>query len=128
VIDFNLLVHRLIPYLISFEDNTNLGINILAGRAFRCELHRAKIKFVRSLNGILGNVGTASPANLTRSLINTFCTPSLLFGLEALLLTKSQTTSLSYPYNSAYMKLFFTFDKEVVKQCKFLLVIYLSRE
>jgi len=98
---------------------TYLGITFLAGRAFRCDLQRAKIRVFRSLNGILGKVGTASPAYLTLSLIYTFCTPGLLFGLEALLLTKPHTPSLSYPYNSAYMKVFFTFDKEVGKQCKF---------
>ena len=64
-------------------------------------------------------MGSTSPVNFTLSLINNFCTPCLMFGLEACVLTKSQNNSLSYPYNSAFMKLFSTFDKDVVRQCQY---------
>jgi len=40
------------------EQVTYHGITILAGRAFRCDLHRAEVKLFKSLNGILGKVGT----------------------------------------------------------------------
>jgi len=73
------------------------AVTILAGWSFRCDLHSVKITSFRSLNGILSKVGTASPSKLTLFIIYIFCTPSLLFGLEALQLTKSQITSLSYP-------------------------------
>ena len=42
-----------------------------------------------------------------------------MYGLEALRLNKSQMSSLSFPYNSAYMKLFSTFDKSIIKQCQY---------
>ena len=91
-----------------------LGIYIVAGRSFKCNLHSAKIKFFRSLNGILGKVGSSPPLAITLSLVASNCNPILLYGLEALRLLKSQVNCLNYPFNSAFMKLFQTFDKNVI--------------
>lgn len=96
-----------------------LGIVIKAASTFRCNLHSSKVKFFRSLNGILGKLGTSPQINLTLSLIETFCNPVLLYGLESLHLTKSDISLLSFPYNSVYMKLFATFDKSILTLCQF---------
>jgi hypothetical protein len=71
------------------------------------------------LNGILGKVGTSAPVGLTLSLISSNCNPVLLYGVEAILLNKSETQSLTYPFNSGFMKLFSTFDAKVVAQCQY---------
>jgi hypothetical protein len=96
-----------------------LGLYIIAARSFKCNLHCAKTKFFRSLNGILGKVGTTAPVGLTLSLISSNCNPILLYGLESIRLTKSQTQSLNYPFNSAFVKLFSTFDAKVILQCQY---------
>ena len=96
-----------------------LGLYIMAGRAFRCNTHCPKVKYFRSLNCILGKVGTMTAINVILSLISTNCNPILLYGLEATRLGKSQLNSLNYPFNSGFMKLFNTFDPKVIAQTQF---------
>jgi hypothetical protein len=96
-----------------------LGLYIVAARTFKCNLHIAKVKYFRSLNAILGKVGSVSPVNLALSLISSNCNPVLLYGLESVHLTKAQVQSLTYPFNSSFMKLFHTFDAKVISQCQF---------
>jgi len=91
----------------------------VAGTAFKCSLHNVKIKFFRSLNSIIGKLGSNAPVDVTISLVNAFCNPILLYGLESLRLSMANINSISYPYNSVYMKLFSTFDKNVTTLCQF---------
>jgi len=56
---------------------------------------------------------------VTLSLISTNCNPILLYGVESLRLTKTDVGTLSHPYNSAYMKLFQSFNKQVITMCQF---------
>src|SRR5271163_953655 len=106
--------------VISWTDQIRyLGVTIVAGRTFRCDLHKAKIKYFKSLNGILGKMGSDPPISLTLTMINTFCLPSLMYGLEAIYLTKKQIDSISYPYNAAFVKLFKTFNINTIYQCQF---------
>jgi hypothetical protein len=53
------------------------------------------------------------------SLVAAHCNPVLLYGLEAMFLNKSDISSLSYPYNSVFMKIFSTFQLNVVTLCQF---------
>src|SRR5271156_2697453 len=96
-----------------------LGLFITAARTFTCNMHHAKLKYFRSINGILGKVGTTAPLCLTLSLILSNCNPILFYGLEAIRLSKSQTQGLTYPFNCAFVKLFGTFDKNVISQCQY---------
>jgi hypothetical protein len=96
-----------------------LGIVIKSAPVFRCDFHTSKVKFFRSINGILGKLGSHPQINLTLSLTSTFCNPVLFYGLEALHLSKTDISVLTYPYNSVFTKLFSTFDKSVVMQCQF---------
>jgi len=58
--------------------------------------------------------------SLTLSLVNTFCVPSLMCGWDDLRLIKSQIRGLSYPFNSVFIKLFYSVDiKNVARQCQF---------
>ena len=57
-----------------------LGIYIKSGRNFSCNMHCAKIKYFRCLNGILGKVGTSSSIDIILSLVSSFATPVLLYG------------------------------------------------
>ena len=82
-------------------------------------MHNAKVKFFRSLNSILGKVGTSSPISVSINLVTAYCNPVLLYGLESIRLSKANSSSISYPFNSVFMKLFSTFDKSVVTLCQF---------
>ena len=84
---------------------------------YRCDLHN--VKYFRGLNGLLGKMGSSPNIQLTLWLISSFCTPVLFYGLDAMRLTKAQLNSLTFPYNSAFMKLFSTYDLKIITQCQF---------
>src|SRR5258708_8401544 len=56
---------------------------------------------------------------LILKIVSTNCNPSLLYGLEACPVTNRQVQSLSYPFNSVYMKLFKSFNANVIKQVQY---------
>jgi hypothetical protein len=43
-----------------------LGVYIISDKTFNCNTHEAKLKFYRSVNGILGKIGTASSLDVSR--------------------------------------------------------------
>jgi hypothetical protein len=96
-----------------------LGVVIVANKIFKCDPHSAKVKFFRSLNGVLGKIGTCTDINVSLSLVSSFCTPVLLYGFDTGALSKSQVDKLAYPFCSIYYKLFNTFDKQTIVQCQF---------
>jgi len=51
-------------------------------------------------------------------LINTKCMPSLLYGLEACPLAKSELSSLDFVVNRFFMKMFRTSNIEIVRNCQ----------
>ena len=96
-----------------------LGITFNSGRSLCCDLHNKKTKFVDSINGIFCKIGTRASPNVLLFLIFSKCVPILFYGLEGLSLTKSQLDSLSYAYNSSFVKVYSTFSKESITQCQF---------
>lgn len=96
-----------------------LGMYIPAATNFKCNLHYSKMKFFRSLNSLFGKLGSSPHIGITLFLVSTNCNPILFYGLEAMRLSKANYSSLCYPYNSAYMKLFSTFDKNTITLCQF---------
>ena len=91
-----------------------LGIVIKSAKNFKCCFHEKKIKFYRSINGILGKLGSDPPISVTLSLVSSNCAPVLLYGLEALVLNKADINTLSSPYNSVFMKFFKSFNKNMI--------------
>src|SRR5467141_1116994 len=57
--------------------------------------------------------------NFILKIVSTNCNPSLLYGLEACPVTKRQLKSLSYPFNSVFMKLFKTFNADIIRQVQY---------
>jgi len=96
-----------------------LGIFIVSAKTFKINLHQAKMKYFRSLNDILGKVGTTCPINVTLSLVNSFATPVLLYGLETACLNLSEVKSLNYPFSSIFVKLFSTFNNTIIQECQY---------
>jgi len=93
-----------------------LGVTLVGARSFVCDFHPAKTKFFRSLNSILGKIGNNSAIPLILKIVSSNCNPSLLYGLEACPVTKRQLKSLTYPFNSVFMKLFKTFNSSTITQ------------
>ena len=96
-----------------------LGIVFVASKTIKYNLHRVKQKYFKCLNGLLGKMGSSPNIQLTLSLINTFCTPVLCYGLEAMRLNKTQLNSLSFSYNSGFMKLFSFYNTKIIMQCQY---------
>jgi hypothetical protein len=98
-----------------------LGMYITAGTTFKCNLHNVKMKFFRSLNSVLGKLGSSPHVGLTLYLVAANCVPILFYGLESMHLSKANYNSVTYPYDMAYIKLVLTFDKEIIQLCQFYL-------
>jgi len=57
---------------------------------------------------------------LNDSILNIkFLYTCIVYGIEAMRLNKSQINSLTFPYNSGFMKLFETYDVKTITQCQF---------
>ena len=96
-----------------------LGVLISAGSKFRLNLNTNKSKFFRSFNGILAKIGNCAATTVSVSLIDSFCTPCLSYGLVSASLTKTDIARLEHTYARAFMKIFSTYDLSVVEQCQY---------
>lgn len=96
-----------------------LGVTILAGKTFKINLQTIRHKFYKALNGVFGKIGTrASPAVLI-SLINSYCLPLLLYGIESLSVTEKIIKTLDNAYRSIFYKIFGANDDNSIKLCQF---------
>ena len=96
-----------------------LGIYVMSAKNFVINNHAAKVKFFRSVNGILSKISYNQNTDAALSLISSFALPTLTFGLEACNLTRAQADRLAYPFNSVFMKIFSSFNKDVIALCQF---------
>jgi len=56
---------------------------------------------------------------VTLNLISSVALPCLLFAVEAQPLTKAVIKVLEHPWSRVFMKLFWTFNNEIIAQCQF---------
>jgi hypothetical protein len=96
-----------------------LGVNLVAAKTFKVSIQNTTQKFFRALNGVLGKIGTKASPTVILSLVQSYCVPVLMYGLEALTLNNKLLKSLHNAYNSAFSKLFGSFDQTVIKYCQF---------
>ena len=96
-----------------------LGLFLVAGKRFACNLHSCKIKFFRALNAILSKIGDMNAITVILSIISSNCIPILMYGLEAMQLTKTQCNRLRYAYNSVFYKLFHSFNDGIIMQTQY---------
>jgi len=74
--------------------------------------------FYRSANAIFGKVGRVANEDVVLQLLSSKCMPSLMYGLEACPLIKSDLSSLDFVINRFFMKLFKTSNIDVIKICQ----------
>jgi len=67
---------------------------------------------------ILGRVGSKHFTNVTLSMIDTYCIPVLLYGLEALDNKSSARQAIDFAYNGIFVKLFNVKDTYNIKYCQ----------
>ena len=95
-----------------------LGVYIAQSRTFKCSLSSNRKAFYHSANAIFGKVGRVASEEVVLQLINSKCMPSLLYGLEACPLVKSELSSLDFVINRFFMKMFRTNTIEIVRNCQ----------
>lgn len=95
-----------------------LGMYVMAATRFRCNFDKAKAKFYRTSNAILSKLGSQRNPYVALHLIATTAVPILTYGLEALQLNKTEMASIEHPWSRTFMKMFWTFDIKIVKQCQ----------
>src|SRR5271154_3494804 len=76
-------------------------------------------KIFQAANGIFGKIGLRGPHYLTLSLIDTFCNPVLMYGLEAMPLSKSEKNTIDFTYSTTFFKIFKVKEKSVLNLCQF---------
>ena len=111
---------------------TYLGVNILAAKKFSCCFDKPKSSFYSCFNSIYSKLGKINNPIVTLNLISSVALPCLLFAVEALPLTKAVIKVLEHPWSRVFMKLFWTFNNEIIAQCQlytgFTTVEHLARE
>lgn len=75
----------------------------VSGNVLKCNLQTVRQKHFRALNGLFAKIGIRSPM-VTLSLIDSFCVPLLLYGVEALRLRNSDYNTLDAAYSAAFSK------------------------
>ena len=77
-----------------------------AGKCFKCSIEQAKAKFYRSFNCLLYRSKHALPELVSVNLMKSYSIPLLVYGTEALNLSKSDLSKLYNCINVAVMKVF----------------------
>jgi hypothetical protein len=72
-----------------------------------------------SFNAIYSKLGKINNPIVTLHLISTIASPCLTYAQEALSLTKVYLKSLEHPWSRVFMKLFTTFNEDIVRQCQY---------
>jgi exonuclease III len=94
-----------------------LGVYMCSSNFFKCSLSNAKKSFYRSFNSIFGKLGRLASEEVILHLVNIKCVPSLLYGLEACSLNKTDTRGLDFVFTRSLMKLFKTSSNVIIDEC-----------
>jgi hypothetical protein len=98
---------------------TYLGIKIAASKKFSVNTQNIKQKYFRALNSLFGKIGLSASPALLCSLIESFCVSSLLYAAESLQWNRSMMRSFENAYSQAFIKMFKSYDKNVIQQCQY---------
>ena len=103
---------------ILWEDTVRyLGCFLVSKSTFCISLDNCKRQFYISFNSVYAKIGGVSNEDVIIHLLKTKCLPKLLYGLEAVILSKSQIRSLENVIFCSFMKIFKTNSKEIILDC-----------
>ena len=94
-----------------------LGLDIISGPKLKINFYRQKCKFYSSFNAIYSKLGCYNSEMVSLHLAHTIALPCLLYGQEALKLTKTDLREIESPWNRVFMKVFKTFDLNIILEC-----------
>ena len=95
-----------------------LGVYLESASHFKCSICEAKKSFYRSFNSIFGKIGRIASEDVVLELVNKQSLPVLLYALEVCSISKSDFKALDYVVDSVFKKVFNTFNKETVFECR----------
>ena len=75
--------------------------------------------FFSTFNALYGQLGKQNNVLVTLHLASSIALPCLLYAIEAVPFTKSFLKSLDHPWTRIFMKVFNTFDSEIVLNCQY---------
>jgi len=96
-----------------------LGVSIVSSKNFKVNMQNRKQKFFRALNAIFSKIGGTADPSVIISIVEAYCVPILLYGLDCIELSSSLVQSLENAYSQLYSKLFHSFDKNLIRDCQF---------
>jgi hypothetical protein len=74
--------------------------------------------FFSQFNSIYSKIGSVSPAVIL-SLLSAYSLPTLLYGIESIVLLNKDIQRCSLAYDRAFMKIFATYNNDVIRHCQF---------
>ena len=95
-----------------------LGVYLVSSSTFKCSFSNAKKSFYRSFNAIYGRIGRAASEEVILALIKAKCIPVLLYGLDVCPTNATDKRSLDFTVNRILMKLFKTYDINIIRECQ----------
>lgn len=106
-------------YSINWVDSIKyLGVTICKAKFFKCLWNECRGKFYTSVNIILGRLGCNASIDVLLKLMHSQAVPSLLYGISAVTLPKTELRKFCNAYNNIYYKIFRSFDKATVLYCQ----------
>ena len=83
-----------------------LGVWISSARVFKCDFSAARRSFSRAANAIFSRVGSTASEEVVLQLIKVKCLPILLYGTEAVELSRRDLSALDFSFTRFVMKTF----------------------
>lgn len=97
---------------------TYLGVDIVSGNKLTVNFYRPKCKFYASFNSLYSRLGHFNSEMVSLHLTNSIALPRLLYCLEAVEVNKTCKNELEVPWTRAFMKIFKTFNKNIITECQ----------
>jgi len=95
-----------------------LGVYLKAGRKLKVSLEHSKLTFYRAFNAIYSKCHSANSEIACIHLLKTMCIPMLLYCIEAMSPELNMFNSIDRMVDTCLMKIFSTFDKQIIMNCR----------
>ena len=91
-----------------------LGVCLVAGKYFRCNVEHVKMKFYRVFNAIYAKSKGANSELVTVELMKSYCLPFIMYATESVSLSRSAVNMLDSCINTALYKIFHVDHKHLL--------------
>jgi len=91
-----------------------LGVCLVSGKYFRCNVQRVKMKFYRVFNAIYSKSKGANSQLVTVELMKSYCLPFIMYATESVSLSRRAVNMLDSCINTALYKIFHVDHKHLL--------------